>query len=189
MPSAKSGAAPACRSASAASLLVVAAASAYSVYTFWQVDPLGWFKGQKASTSPTPSSGVTTATNTPSPTATASPTPAVTATPGSSSTANSRDTQRQADLEAYKTAYAATRSGQYMPTQPQSVNVHRADPTTNSEYAIITSGNPSSLGQIYYKAGGRCTAASITPGSSGTRYVALLMKLETQSDPVCVDVP
>jgi hypothetical protein len=115
----------------------------------------------------------------------------VTATPAPtpSSTADSRDSQRKSDLEAYKNAYAVTRSNSYMPTQPQSVDVHRNDPSKNAEYQIITNGNPGDLGQIYYKAGGRCTAASITPGTGGTRYVALLMKLESQGDLYCVDVP
>lgn|GEM_PF-4070756 len=166
--------------------LAVAAASAYSVYTFWQADPLGWFKAAKVTATPTPSASATpTPSSSATPVEAATPTP----TPTPSSTADSRDSQRKSDLEAYMNAYAATRSNGYMPTQPQSVDVHRNDPTKSAEYQIITNGNPGDLGQIYYKAGGRCTAASITPGTSGTRYVALLMKLESQADLYCVDVP
>jgi hypothetical protein len=170
--------------------LAVAAASAYSVYTFWQVDPLGWFKGQKVALTPKPTvseSATPAASDTPTPTATPSPT--ATPAPTPSSTADSRDDQRKSDLAAYQSAYSATRFNGYMPTQPQAIDVHRNDPSTNAEYSIITSGDPDNLGQIYYKAGGRCTAPSITPGTSGTHYVALIIKLETQSDLYCVDVP
>lgn len=175
--------------------LAVAAASAFSVYTFWQYDPLGWFKAPKATPTPTASAhpAITVLTPTPktsaTPKATAKPSPTATPAPTPSSTAISRDNQRKDDLGAYANSWSATRFNGYMPTQPQPINVHRNDPSKNAEYQIITSGNPGDLGQIYYRAGGRCNGQNITPGTSGTRYVALFMKLESQSDPYCVDVP
>jgi hypothetical protein len=75
----------------------------------------------------------------------------------------------------------------YKFTKPPAVSVNRTDPGSGQAYAIITS-SPSTTGQIYYKAGGKCAGGSITPGSFATKYVALLMKLEGQSDLYCVDI-
>ena len=61
------------------------------------------------------------------------------------------------------------------------------DPTTGAAYAVAKAPS-AALGQIEYRPGGRCVGTQVTPGKTGSRYLALVTKLETSETPACVDV-
>ena len=123
------------------------------------------------------------ATDAPSPSV--SPSPSPTTAPAVDSTADNQ--QRQSDLTKYVAAYKATASNGYYSTTPPAVSVNATDPTTKQPYMVQTTA-PTSVGQIYYQAGGRCGLPPVTPGKTETKYIALQTILEGQTTPYCVDV-
>lgn len=122
----------------------------------------------------------------PSPSPSAPPSATPTPSPAASSDAGARDARRKTDLAAYVAAFRSTASGGYYKTNPPAVSVNAKDPSTGAAYQVSRN-KAIALGQIEYRAGGRCTAPDITPGTASTRYIALHMKLEGQAD-YCLDV-
>jgi hypothetical protein len=138
-----------------------------------------------ATASPTPSaspeaSASPDATVTPAPAATASPAPAA----ADPATANA---QRKSDLAAYAAAYKATANNGYYDVTPPSVSVSATDPTTGAAY-VISKNAVTAVGQIRYWPGGVCSGTPRTPGTSGTKYLALQTLLDGQSTPYCLEV-
>ncbi len=118
----------------------------------------------------------------------AKPTPDATPAPIPPTTgASDRDTQRKINLAAYAAAYKATAQNGFYAVNPPTVGVTATDPATGQAYVIGKSVS-AALGQIQYKPGGRCSGVSVTPGASGTRYLALLTTLETTTTQYCLDV-
>lgn len=117
---------------------------------------------------------------------TATPSATPTATPDASS-AQARDLKRKTDLAAYAASVKAAATNGYYPTAAPAVSGAVVDPTTGKSYAVATT-PAASLGAIQYLAGGKCGAASVTPGKTSTRYISLSTKLETDTAPYCIDV-
>jgi hypothetical protein len=112
-----------------------------------------------------------------------SPSPLPSATPNVAA----NDQKRQSDLALYVAAYKATAKNGFYSVNPPAVNVTATDPTTGQLYAVAKTA-PAALGQIQYKPGGQCTGPGKTPGATGTRYLALFVKLEASATPYCLDV-
>ena len=120
----------------------------------------------------------------------ATPTPTPTATPVATpdaASAQARDLKRKTDLAAYAAVVKAAATNGYYPTAAPAVSGTALDPTTGKSYAVATT-LAANLGSIRYLAGGKCTAPSVTPGKTSTRFIALYTKLETDSAPYCLDV-
>lgn len=113
-----------------------------------------------------------------------SPQPVVPAGPSATN-----DPARRANLAAYMDAYKAKAVKGFFAVKPPAVTVptaNRADPDTGALYTV-QSAAPATLGQIQYRPGGACTAPSITPGKTGTRYLALYTLLADGHTLACVD--
>jgi hypothetical protein len=104
--------------------------------------------------------------------------------PAGPSAAN--DSARRANLTAYMAAYKAKSVKGFFPVKPPAVAITAGDPDTGVGYTVQAAA-PASLGQIQYRPGGACTAASITPGKTGSRYLALYTLLADGRTLACVD--
>ncbi|MDB5178669.1 MAG: LppX LprAFG lipoprotein [Patescibacteria group bacterium] len=116
--------------------------------------------------------------------ASASPSPTAGATPKPASAA-AHDTQRKADLAAYIAAYKAIAVNGFYPISPPTVSVKANDPSTAKPY-VVSRVKPTALGQIEYRPGGACIGAGITPGATGSRYLAVFTTLEN-GQTACAD--
>jgi flagellar basal body-associated protein FliL len=121
------------------------------------------------------------------PVATASPLSTPAASVALAGDFSTRDTQRKTDLVAYASAYRTSSVNGFYPIVPAKVLYVAKDPSTDEKY-IIQTAEISALGQIYYRAGGKCTGANLTPGTGGSRYLSLTVKLESNNELYCLDV-
>jgi hypothetical protein len=97
------------------------------------------------------------------------------------------NTERQAALARFASAYAATAQNGYLFTNPPQVTVSAVDPSTGQPYVVQTTA-PTGYGQIEYAAGRQCDGQSITPGKLATRHVALYMLMQGSATPTCLDI-
>ncbi|GAC1600661.1 MAG: hypothetical protein NVS3B29_01420 [Candidatus Saccharimonadales bacterium] len=95
--------------------------------------------------------------------------------------------ERQSALGAYAAAYRATAVNGFYSTVPTEISVSNIDPATAKPYEISTA-VPAAVGQIRYWPGGNCTGAPHVPGSTGTKFLALQIKLEGTPDIYCLQV-
>ena len=130
----------------------------------------------------------------PVPTTTTKPVLGAEITPESSATPSAAaadpaiaNAQRQTALATYASAYKALSKNGFYPVTPPVVSVNAYEPSTNQPYAVSKDALVA-VGQIRYWPGGSCTGPAITPGSAGTRYLALQMLLEGSNIPYCIDV-
>jgi hypothetical protein len=94
---------------------------------------------------------------------------------------------RESNLAAYLNGYKAVSDNGYFPDTPPHLTVQIEDPTTGQPYVVSTS-PLSGVGQIQYIPGGSCSGPGVTPGKTGTRYLALKLLPSPTSAPYCLDV-
>jgi hypothetical protein len=116
----------------------------------------------------------------------ASPSPMPSATPAPAGPQAASDPARRAALAAYLAAYKAKAVKGFYPINPPSVSVNVTDPDTGQAY-IVQKSAPATIGQIEYRPGGACTGTPVTPGKTGTRYLALYTLLADGQSTACVD--
>ena len=147
--------------------------------------------GQKAALTQEQSAGNkgedATPIQSPTPVATASTTPVAAASTAPIASASTRDAKRKTDLAAYAAVVKAAGANGFYPTNAPAISAQAIDPTTGKTYVISTT-TVNSLGAIQYLAGGKCGAASVTPGKASTRYISLSTKLEGASVLYCMNV-
>jgi hypothetical protein len=90
-------------------------------------------------------------------------------------------------VAAYKIAYLATAKNGFFAVVPPAVSVTAVEPSTGQAYDIVKT-VPTVLGQIQYWPGGVCSGPAKTPGTTGTKYLALQVMLEGATTPYCVEV-
>jgi hypothetical protein len=96
------------------------------------------------------------------------------------------DNQRKADLAAYLAGYRAQAAGGFFAVNPTPINVNASDPGTGQPYTV-SKNKPTAAGQIQYWPGGVCTGTPHTPGTTGTRYLALVTLLSDGTTAYCLD--
>jgi hypothetical protein len=94
---------------------------------------------------------------------------------------------RESNLAAYLNGYKAISDNGYFPDTPPNLSVQIEDPTTGQPYIVSTS-PLTGVGQIQYIPGGSCSGPGVTPGKTGTRYLALKLLPSPTSAPYCLDV-
>jgi hypothetical protein len=114
------------------------------------------------------------------------PAPASTSTSLSPNEQASQIAVREANLASYLGAYKARSANGFYPVSPPALTVQIVDPTTGRAYVV--SANPlTAVGQIQYVAGGSCTGPDVTPGKTGTRYLAIKLLPSPTSPAYCLD--
>jgi len=156
-------------------LLVLGGAVAYASVA--KPAAMSWLTGLKATPAPSPSP-----TPTPAPVLGAEVTP----TPAPAVPVN-QNAQRIEAVAAYKAAYLATAVNGFFDTVPPAVAVSAVEPSTGKAY-VVSKIVPTAIGQIRYWPGGVCSGPAKTPGTTGTKYLALQILLEGSTTPYCVEV-
>ena len=158
-----------------ATLLILGGAVAYAAVA--KPAAMSWLTGSKPTPAPAPAS-----TPTPTPVLAAEVTP----TPAPAVPVN-QNAQRIEAVAAYKAAYLATAQNGFFSVTAPAVAISAVEPSTGKAY-VVTKTVPTVLGQIHYWPGGVCSGPAKTPGTTGTKFLALQVLLVGNPTPYCVEV-